>query len=76
MGLETEVEIYKYMVLNPLSLVDELIRGEHYHAAGVAMAKIHKDAAEFSLRLEALVEAAKPKPEAVPPAETKAPQPV
>lgn len=70
--VDAEVEIYQYMVLKPLELVADLVRGEHHQAAGVALDKLFKDASEFSLRLSRLSEELTAKP--APAAEEKKPE--
>ena len=71
--LFSEVELYQYMVLKPLELIHELVNGEHFQAAGVALTKIHKDAADFSLRLTALAEGLRPVSEPQPVAQDPTP---
>jgi hypothetical protein len=64
--IDAENELYQFMVLKPLELVADLVRGEHYQAAGVALEKLHVVASEFSLRLAKLGESSDPAAEDAP----------
>lgn len=52
--IEREADMYEYMVLKPLSMVESLLQGEHYQAAQKSMELVVKNAAEFAIRLDAL----------------------